>query len=94
MKHTPEQLARLSDGALNEIMHLLMNDFIHYPEYCRSWRVTGPLIEKHKVDLTWQVDNWEAVADIDEDNAVLVLNSDPLRAVVECLILVLQEGEL
>lgn len=75
------------------------------PAYCASWDATGPLMIDYKISLIDQTDSldngYTAVsnAEIGEDGSLNYEESAwsppwaPLRAVVECLILVLQECE-
>lgn len=100
MKHTPEQLAGMSDGDVDAILaHILCEEWGSYtPKYCIDWSATGPLMVKHGVapladgsGLTGATtDSWEH-CDPQGYPVHSSRNKNPLRAVVECLILVLQE---
>ena len=119
MKHTPEQLAAMSDLELNKALtialgHNLLVDYPHdddessvcntatfvWVNYCTDWAVTAPLMAKYGVaplavfgELRGATNN---TYEYHEPYGSIVHSSEnknPLRAVVECLILVLQEGE-
>ena len=95
MKHKPEQLAGMSDGELNKILAEITEDYCwflgsYHPDYCTDWAATGPLMVEHainlnklKCEINWLADKCDSYA----------RSTNPLRAVVECLILVLQENE-
>lgn len=106
MKYTPEQLAGMSDNELNETLADLISDGVVVfggtlcPDYCTDWAATGPLMVKYGVAPLAEFgelrgatsDSYEHY----EPHGSIVHSSrstNPLRAVVECLILVLQEGE-
>jgi hypothetical protein len=106
-RYTPEQLAAMSDNELNEALaNMLGHGRVMFggtecPNYCNDWAVTGALMEDHDV---WVFDDsrHEFVAMHKPTTNVewslgfqtsVFSTIGPLRAVVECLVLVLQEGE-
>jgi len=92
MKHTPEQLAGMSDDDLDAVLaHLLCEEWGQYtPRYCTDWAATGSLMVEHTINLNKLKceSNWLA-----DKGDIYTRNENPLRAVVECLILVVQDGE-
>lgn len=97
-----KKLGPMSDGDLEKLLHALLGRGAGLvPTYCESWAATGPLMVKHGV---WPISNnghqfaglirpiihtnWEIVYE-----NIIFNNHNPLRAVVECLILVLQEDD-
>lgn len=108
MKHTPEQLAGMVDAELNNILKQKLFGYGWHTEralskinYCIDWAATGPLMVEYNV---WPIEdgchNYVAVScpllgmgyDLTFDE-ITFSTVGPLRAVVECLILVLQECE-
>lgn len=116
MKHTPEQLAGMSDFELNKVLNdalgfKLVVDCdngageaaiftnIHgehgsWVDYCTDWAATGPLMAKYQIGLTFYGSSLCNALRLGSKGCPRAecTSRNPLRAVVECLILVLQEG--
>lgn len=62
-------------------------------DYCTDWAATGPLMIEHGIVIMPSPNGDGYCAEHDGEIDAFTTNTKPLRAVVECLILVLQERE-
>ena len=99
MKYKAEQLAGMSDGDLELSLANITRHPASTPRYCTDWAATGPLMVKYGVapladggELRGATTDSLEHCDPQGYPVHSSQNKNPLRAVVECLILVLQEG--
>lgn len=62
-----------------------------FVDYCNNWDDLMPLIVEHEIGVDYFTVGLSAMATVDPDYIVHVVNKNPQRALAECLFLVLQE---